>query len=441
MGLLAMALLVAAGGEVARAASLDGAGRMVVLPFAVSGPQRETTVYITNPSPRPITVHALYVGAEGTPFEASKQPGTGAVFCDSTRLEAGESQGRRLSSLCPISTPDVENLGYLEFITYGSWDSAPFEVTSLVDVVAAGHFGVDGVPTAAFDPGQTAFLRAGTLRVHDLMGDVATMMPAEHLAHCAVATLGEKKTVTVQLQEYSSGMAKPFGSPVTVTLPPWRMQFLGDIFQRAGLPPGRHANVTAEFYADSLPWNPVAGDAGGLIATCSVENVSSRLADVRLAGTPSPRDGGRTRSVARGDSNFVVGPWSVGYLMPLGKKAVMSVYLRHEDRVRCYLTESDVFPNGGVAPWQELRVLDPDGNIVAGGSDMNDTGVFGTGVKNARHAGVNDRWTIEISWREARAGDYSQIPNANRLDVFGVECSATNGVSGLLPLDTRSDDF
>jgi hypothetical protein len=224
-------------------------------------------------------------------------------------------------------------------------------------------------------------------------------------------------------------------------LPPWRMQFLGDIFKRAGLSSGRHANVTAEFQAASLPWNPIAGDAGGLIAFCSVENMPSRLADVRLAETPAPRDDGRSRNVVHGDSNFVVGPWKLGYGLPLGKKALMSFYLRHEDRVRCFLTESSVVPNGGVPAWQELRVLDPDGNIVAGGSDINDTGVFSTGVKNARHNGLNDRWTIEISWREQRPGDYSQIPNANRWDVFGVDCSATNGISELLPLDTRSDDF
>ena len=77
------------GGE-ARAASLDGAGRIVILPFAVSGLERESTIYVTNPSSRPITVHALYVGAEGTPSAASVN---GVIFCGDTRLDPGESIG------------------------------------------------------------------------------------------------------------------------------------------------------------------------------------------------------------------------------------------------------------------------------------------------------------------------------------------------------------
>ncbi len=431
------------GGE-ARAASLDGAGRIVILPFAVSGLQRESTIYVTNPSPRPITVHALYVGAEGTPFAASVN---GVVFCGDTRLSPGESIGQKLSSLCPISTPDVENIGYLEFITYGGFDSAPFEVTSLVDVNpqggpgGQGHFGVDGVPSAAFDPASMSPERASTLRVKDLIGDVASPS-TEFVAHCSVATLSEPKTVVVQLQEYSSGVAKPLGSAQTVNLQPWRMEFLGDIFGRAGLPAGRFANVTAEFYAVPSLAGPVP-DGADVIAFCSVESRPSRFEDVRLAEAPAPRDHGRSRAIVRGDSLFQVGPFTLGYAMPLGEKARMSVYLRHEDRVRCYLTESVVKPGGGIVPWQELRVLDPDGSVVAGagGNDRNDTGVFSTGPKNGRHRGVNDRWTIEISWRETSRGDYSQIPRGNQHQVFGIECMSTNGSSQLLPLDSRTDDF
>jgi hypothetical protein len=427
---------------IAQAASLDGAGRIVILPYAVSGQQRESTIYVTNPSTKPLTVHALYVGAEGTPFAASTQPAPGAVICADTRLDPGESIATTLSSLCPISTPDVENMGYLEFTTYGGFDAAPFEVSSLVDVNGFGHFGVEGVPTSAFDPGQTSAERTKTLRVHDLIGDVTPMLPAEFFAHCAVATMSESKTVTVQLQEYSSGVAKPLGSPIVVSLAPRRMEVLGDIFRRAGLPQGRFANVTAEFYAFPIaPSVPSLGDGADVIAWCSVDNRSSRLEDVRLAETPAPRDLGRSRAIVRGDSQLDVGPFKIGYVLPKGEKARMSVYLRHEDHIRCYLTESVVRPNTGIVPWQELRLIDPDGRVVAGGNDSSDTGIFSTGPKNARNRGVNERWTLEISWRETQPGDYSQIPNGNYYEVFGIECTATNGLSQLLPLDAVSDDF
>jgi hypothetical protein len=435
VALIACALSATGG---VQAASLDGAGRIVILPFAVSGPQRESTIYITNPSDKRLTAHALYVGAEGTPFASSQG---GVVFCTSTPLDPGQSVATTLSSLCPISTADVENMGYVRFIVFGGFDAAPIEVSSLVDVRGGAHFAVDAVPTAAFDPGRTIGERERTLRVRDLIGDVQPTMPVELFAHCAVATQGEAKEVIVQLQEYSTGVAVPVGNLMSVSLAPWRMEILGDIFRRAGLPAGRSANVTAEFYAAPGPSPTSFADGAALIAWCSVEDRASRHEDVRLAETPAPRDHGRWRGVVRADSEFGVGPFHFGYALPLGTKARMSVYLRHEDRVRCHLTESVLKPNAGVVPWQELRVIDPDGNVVAGGNDQSDTGIFFTGPKNGTGRGVNGRWTLEISWREGLPGDFSGIPKRHRFNVFGIECTSTNGLSQLLPLDTGSDDF
>ena len=121
-------------------------------------------------------------------------------------------------------------------------------------------------------------------------------------------------------------------------------------------------------------------------------------------------------------------------------KASMSFYMRHEDRARCRLVPSHVRPLEDPAPWQELRVLDPDGRVVAGGDNVSDTGVFSTGLKNGVAAGENGRWTVEVSWRESLPGVYPTPPGITT-NAFGVRCESTSGVSALLPLPSSPDDF
>jgi hypothetical protein len=419
-----------------RAASLDGAGRIVILPYAVSGRDRESMIYLTNPSSRYLRIGGLYVGADGTPLAASK---VGIVYCAQVGVGPGETYRAAVSAICPLGTPDVENLGYVEFITYGGNDAAPFFVTSVVNTLGGSQFGVDGVPAGAFDSGVNSLFRTQTLRVIGLAGEVVGSSPVDQIANCYLATLGEDKEVTVQLMEYGGGAAKPLGSPNTYKLPAWTMQRLGNVLAQAGLAAGTYANVTAEFYA--APSGPfgIGSDGASLIAACGVETLATRTEDFRLARTPAPRDDSRSRAVVHGDSRFEVGPFLIGYGMPQGTKARMALYLRHEDRVRCWLTPSVVRPLEDPVPYQELQVLDPDQNIVAGGSDISDTGEFFTGVKNAVHGGVNGRWTIEVSWRETSPGVYPQVPVTP--NAFGVSCQSTSGASHMMPLDSPVDDF
>jgi hypothetical protein len=213
---------------------------------------------------------------------------------------------------------------------------------------------------------------------------------------------------------------------------------LGNVFAQAGLPPGSFADVTAEFYAAS-GGNPLSSDGATVIASCSVETLATQTEDFRVARTPDPRDHSRSRQAVHGDSQFHVGPFQIGYVMPQGMKARMAVYLRHEDRVRCWLTPSVVRPLEDTVPWQELRVLNPDQAVVAGGDNVTDTGEFFTAVKNAVNKGENARWTIEVSWQETAPGSYPTPPFAPGL--FGVSCQSTSGISEMSPLDSPADDF
>ena len=432
--LLLLALSSALGAvPVAHATSLDGAGRIVILPYAVSGLARESTIYLSNPGSLQIKVFAKYVGADGTPYSASA---VGVQICGATSIRPGESRQVSLSQLCPLGTPDIENFGFLEFSTFGGFDTNPFFATSIVNTRNGDRFGVEGVPVGALDPGTTAQFRTGTLRVLGLEGEIPPVPTAsvEKVSHCYLGALGEDKDVAVQLMEYrSTGTARPLGGPIPVRLRRWTMVKLANLLGRTNLPPQVFSNVTAEIYAVA----PTIG--ADVVAGCSVETISTQTEDFRLATTPQPNDRSRSRTPVRGDSKFYVGKALVGVTMNQGTKVRMSLYLRHEDRARCWIVPSILVPLENPAPWQELRVLSPDGVVVAGGPNVSDTGTFFTGLKNQVAQGANGRWTVEVSWRGTPATGYP--PSGLTPGAFGVLCESASGASAMLPLNLAADDF
>ncbi|HEV7667264.1 MAG TPA: hypothetical protein VGS22_01990 [Thermoanaerobaculia bacterium] len=416
----------------ARATSLDGAGRIVIVPYAVSGMERESTIYLTNLGSLNIRIFGTYVGADGTPMAASS---VGVRICGSVSLRAGEARPILLSQFCPLGTPDVENFGYLELSVFGGFDSNPFFATSVVTTRKDERFAVEGVPVGALDPGATSPFRRSTLRVLGLEGMIPNPPTGlvEKVPHCYLGARGEDKDVSVQLMDYTTGSARALGNPMTVRLRRWTMVKLANLLALANLPPQSYSNVTAELYA--LP--PTEG--ADLVAGCSVETLSTRTEDFRIATTPQPNDRSRSRSPVRGDTRLLVGPARVGILMNQGMKVRLAFYMRHEDRARCWIVPSLVAPQENPAPWQELRVLDPDGAVVAGGSGISDTGTFFSGVKNQVSQGVNGRWVVEVSWRGTPATGY---PNSGLTQgAFGVLCESTSGISAMLPLTPATDDF
>lgn len=416
----------------AHATSLDGAGRIVVVPYAVSGLDRESTIYLTNPGSFAIKIFGTYVGADGTPMAASS---VGVRICGTVSLRAFEARQVLLSQLCPLGTPDVENFGYLELSVFGGFDSNPFFASGVVSTRSGDRFTVEGVPVGALDPGTVSQFRRSTLRVLGLEGTVPNPPTAlvEKVPHCYLGARGEDKDVSVQLMDYTSGSARAVGNPITVRLRRWTMVKLANLLALANLPQQQYSNLTAELYA--VP--PTEG--ADLVAGCSVETLATRTEDFRIATTPQPNDRSRSRTPVRGDSRLFVGSVKVGIIMNQGTKARLAFYLRHEDRARCWIVPSVVAPQENPAPWQELRVLSPDGVVVAGGPGINDTGTFFTGAKNQVSQGVNGRWVVEVSWRGTPATGYP--PTGLTPGVFGVLCESTGGISAMLPLNLVTDDF
>lgn len=407
------------------ASGVDGAARIVVVPLVMVSPQRESLVTLTNAGPEPFEVQGLYVGADGTPAR-------GEHACIALPLPAGASRTVPLSVLCPeVRGTDAEDFGYVEFVSRGDAHLS-FSATSWVETDKGRTFAIDGVPVGAFDPSQD---NDAALRVQALDGEVLDPLnpqPLERRVLCYAATRDEPKDVTWVLDKGRQGQ------PIALQLGPRQMVRL-DALAAAGLAPGLHTRTSADLRAR---------DAALVIAGCAVEDVSSHTLDYRLAQTEAPLDTARLRHVAL-DTGVVAGPWifASGWGTPAQPfKVVLSTYLHRDDQVRCRLVQpTRVSPQFDPTPWLELRVVDPDGAVRAGGDRATDSGEFSTGVRNALSGGYRNRWAIEISLDEA---SQAQVPYPTNQPpgLWGLECWSAAGMSQPLPVATHAaggfaDDF
>jgi hypothetical protein len=408
----------------ARASGVDGAARIVVVPWVVAGLSRESLSTVFNPGPEAIQVEGLYVGGEGTPAR-------GPHACTRLDLQPEHTRTVPLSALCPDArVTDAENWGYLE-LTSGGDSRLTFSASSWVETDQGHTFAVEGYPVGAFDPSQS---NDDALRVLGLRGEVvdpANPQPIEERLVCFVATRDESKDVKLGIDRGH------FGQTVPVSLAPRQMQRI-DLLVAAGFPPGRHTDWAADVFA---------ADPALVIAGCGIEDVSTNTLDWHPAQTRAPLDGARQRHV-ESDTGVFFGPYAFAYswgtpAAPV--KVVLSTYLQTDDHVRCRLIQPvRLSPNFDPTPWLELRVVDPDGVVRAGGDRAIDTGEFVTGVRNGFAGGYRNRWSIEISLDEA---SQAAVPYPGTLPgVWGVACDSAAGMSTLLPVGPHAgggfaDDF
>jgi hypothetical protein len=417
----------------------EGPSNRLILPLVVQGPQRESLVSILNATATPLTVRIDYVGAVGTPFDAQRQ---GPVPCEPVELPGSASSTLALSALCPqIATLDGENLGYLELAAIG--DGWPLIAASQVTEAGNGTaFRVDAEPLGAFDRSDrtdpstqmSPYVLDKPLAVRGLVDDASGSAADPLRVLCFVATHEEPKQITIQVGARNAfGALVPAGTAITVALKAREMRAI-DVLADAGLRP---AGVSGPFRVD---FTALAGSPGLLIAGCGGQRGTQGSMDYRLARTDDPADESRRRWVYAGAPNdlpvpnttayTVIGPYQIGAALgpaavntgaALPTKMVLLTYLRAEDRVRCTI-DPDTRHNPSAA-WQDLRVVDPQGRVVAGGTGIKDTGIFETG----RLAdGAEGAWRIEVG------GDMTAVPlhgPFRHWGPYGVICESASGMS------------
>lgn len=408
----------------------EGSSDHLVLPLVVAGRDRESVVSIMNVGTAPTSITVRYVGATGTPFDALA---VGVVDCETVQLAPQHSLTQPLPLLCPrLETPDAENFGYLELRAQG--DSAPLIAASQVTRTRSGSlFRVEAEPLGAFDrsaavtEGPPRFKIDQPLEVRGLIDERTPPSSSDTTRPmCFVATHDEPKAIDVALLR--AGASGPDAS-FRITLQAREMRAF-DVVRRAGLPPGSLGKAFRVVFTAANNGGVV--DGALLIAGCGSELVQDHSLDYRLARTPEPADESRRRSVRVGTVDissiavpFVTtfGPYEIGAPIGRNDKIVLQTALQAEDRVQCSIDPEPAHGDGvfrrAYRDWLDLRIVDPRGNVVAGGLGIKDV-AFQTG---RRADGADGLWRIEIS-PDGTAGG---LPR--RWGPWSVLCESASGMS------------
>jgi len=412
--LLAAALL--SGGRWTTATGVDGAGRIVVVPLVMSDAHRESVLTLTNAGPEPLTIDALYVGATGTPL-------AGPHACKEQGLAPDGSTTVRLRDLCPDLSPkpDAEDFGYLELSSRGD-SRLTFFATSTVETDFDRSFGIGGEPIGAFGP-------AADLGVSGLR---ALKPGDDESLRCYVGAFHQAKTVIVDLDDSNNNRL----ATRALSLAPREMQRI-DLLPWLGLAATGQTNLRVRF---------LSFDDAVAIAGCAHEHTRTNVMTYQAAQSAlATRDAARLRNVYV-NHLLDAGPYQIGYpwihTLTGGRadlKVILSTYLRSNDQVRCYVQPPPA-PAFDSSPWLEVQVRDPEGNVVAGGNGIHDTGVFYTGHAGEHRQG--QRWWIEVSFDED-AHAQTPFPRAQVPGFWGLRCDSAAGMSRPMGVDDGSnkDDF
>lgn len=414
VGRAALCALSLAPAVTARAAGVDGAGRVVVVPLVVTSEQRESLVTLVNTGSERVRVTGLYVGMEGTMRAASVM---GPIACDPQEIPPEGSLAMELRDLCPnVRTTDGEQMGYLELESDAD-AHANFFATSAVNTKTSATFGVAGYPVGAFD---TA--RLGVTDQFQVAG-LRTRAGTDENLVCYVASLDEAKKVDMLLLDDTGNQ---LGSRATYSLDPRRMQRFDVVFD-ARLSRADRDNLSVTFRS---------GDAAQIVAGCGPVRPALNVLGYQPAQALNPSDRARLRQV-NVFAGQQVGPLNlaVGWMHTLvgdaeTNQVILNTYLRSDDQVRCRLIPW-VGPTGLTRPsdqWTEIRMFDPNGVVIAGGNGAKDTGLVSTNPRGRYAPGTTQRYRIAISFDED-AHAAQPWPFGAGQGVWGVHCESGSGMS------------
>ena len=390
--LLAIACLGFSGAAMAQ--SPNGFASIIHVPVVVQSGSYSSTIFVHNPNGSAIDVQFNYTGSAST-------TSAGPLDCGLRSIPAGSTSAFNFSSICALTGPN--NFGSMR-IHETSPINRPIAVYSRVESpVAANGFSVEGFPIGGFANDQDASV---------VLGLKHSFVAPGYQSNCFVGSIGEPVSVDVALFNAENTQ---IGTTQTIAVPAGGLHRMLDVFAASGVPAGEQSNVRAVFHQ-----SPTQVGNPSFSAFCTVQNNTTFDADFRIAKAVFPDDlGHQYTSTVNKDAlgNNVE--------IPAGGKVVFASVAKHPDYLSCRVI-------GDGAPNAELRILDPSGNVVAGGDNIADTGEFFTGEKSTVANGTNGIWRIEVGAR-----DGAGIPAAN----FNLQCRSGNGASKPLVVASLADDF
>jgi hypothetical protein len=372
----------------------SGHGTIVTVPVVVQSGTYGSSVFIHNPNGVSVFVNAYYDGADGSAT-------VGRVICSTVNIPAGNTFQRSLTQVCPGLNPG-SNFGRLTFWE-GDAANQPFSVYSRVETFSGNGFSIEGYPIGVLTGSS------GNSWVNGLRRQAAA---PGYQTNCFIGALNEAVGVQWSLQT-STGAT--LGATQQVNLGANQFVRLLDVFAAAGAPAGDYSNVRARFSENGT------GEPG-FVAFCTVQNNTSFDADFRIAKDQSPADQGRRFTASARDGVTL----SQSLVLTDNQDDIFQAFWQHPDWARCIIST-----NTGTLANYEVRVKNPAGVVVAGGSDVTDTGEFFLGERSIVNGGVNGIWRIEVG--HAILGVTPE--------PYFLNCTTGNGGSEPLRVGSQADAF
>lgn len=362
----------------ALAQTSDGYGTSLRLPLVVNSGTYSSTLFVRNGGDAEASVKVTYYGAPGTPF-AGERP------CTTLTIAAGAVATGTLATLCSVPVSATSNYGQLA-LDEQSAANVPISGYSRIQSTEGQGFSVEAFKVGSLSGGATTSSVSGLRRQAAAPG---------YQSNCFIGALGEPVSVSWSLRT-AAGAA--LGSPQVSNLSANETIRYLDVFNTVGAAAGDYQNVQAVFTESTASANP------GYIAFCTTQDNVNFGGDFRIAKEIDPSD---ERSKKLGVSLNS----SLGTLLGLASgQDQFGLYLQHPDWVQCRI-------NGANASQLEMRLEDPQGNVVAGGNNISSFQKVYLGERSTRNDGIHGLWKLKVETR-----------NLLTLVVpYGVTCETGNG--------------
>ena len=414
-GLLS-ALVLALAPFGARAQNTDGFHGFLVFPVVVDSASFTQSFAFRSTSISPVMVPTFYPADGGAPIPC---PAFGVTSL------AGNATAASLRTLCP-AIPPGSTFGMLTIVPLESGPSPgnPQLVSgfSRVSNPAGAGFNVEAYPFHAFTSAYAS--------VTGLVRRAASPAGPAMQTNCFVGMMPSVSGSTAATKAWvalGDQAGNALGSPIEISLAPGKLVRLLDVFASVGAPAGDHANAVMRMG----PAMPIAHGDTALLGFCTVQDNTSFNADFRMAKAEflstcllecdwqGPMDQTALRETLDGAELPLPGQAARSFVLPAGEfQNTHAYYFHHPDTIDCSL-RAPLFhePLAGTAG-VEMRLLDEQGNTIAGGNGTVWFGGLQLGDKMTRGRGANARYFLQVE----RSGD-----NAGSAVAYEIYCVSGSG--------------
>ena len=404
----ALGLGLAAGA--AHAQSTDGYHSIQVFPAVAHTGSFTQRFSFHNPDlANDVTVSPKYFPSNGTTQAPNR------IDCPDFVIPKGKTYTfTTLLQMCPSLSTALATGPQFGFLYTSSTGSRPYAAFSRAANPQGNGFTVEAFPASTFTSADSF--------VNGIRRAAATGSTPAYQTNCFMANLNEVTpagtATTIHYTIYNSSSTQiGFGD---VALSPGQHVRLSDIFAVGGAPAGDYNDASIRF--EEL--NP--NEEPSLMTFCTVQENTTLGADFRIAkqelgagGLSYPGDiiGSQDNHVAR---ETLVSADGVGRQFEIGtgnSSNTHVLYFRHPDYMQCELVDTNnvrLLATYGL----EMRMLDQDGLVLAGGPGQTGWSDYYLGDKNDRNGGSNTRYTIEVE---------SNGQNTGSVRSYKLHCRSGSG--------------